>query len=284
MIFYDSTLCHVATLLKLGTLQIVLAMIEAGRVDPRLILDDPLDAIVRWSHDPTLRSRASLADGTDTTAVELQARFVAAARAFVDSGGCEGIVPRATEIVALWEKVVDRLLARDFDALAPQLDWVLKLSILERAMAHRSGLGWSSPQVKHLDHLYSSLDLDEGLYWAYERNGLVERLVSDDRVSWLVDNPPENTRAWTRGTLLRQAGAAGVEDVNWDWVRIAATSQGGWRVPRTVHLADPLAWSQAETRAVFDERRDLGWVADQLDALAVEAGGGIERRSSHGRA
>jgi proteasome accessory factor A len=282
VIFYDSTLCHVATLLKLGTLQIVLAMIEAGRIDARLILDDPLDAVVRWSHDPTLQARARLVDGTETTAAELQARFVAAARAFVDDGGCDGIVPRAGAIVSLWEDTVDRLVARDLDALAPRLDWVLKMSILDRAMAQRPGLTWSSPQIKHLDHVYSSLDLDEGLYWAYERAGLVERLVSEERVNWLVKHPPECTRAWTRGMLLRHAGAGGVEDANWDWVRICPTGGGGWRVPRTIHLADPLAWDQTRAGEVFDDGSDLGAIADRLDAMASQADGPTDWRSSYG--
>jgi proteasome accessory factor A len=282
VIFYDSTLCHVATLLKLGTLQIVLAMIEAGRIDARLILDDPLDAVVQWSHDPSLQARARLVDGTETTAAELQARFIEAARAFVEDGGCEGIVPRAGDIVSLWQDTVDRLLTRDFDALVPRLDWVLKMSILDRAIAQRPGLTWSSPQIKHLDHVYSSLDPDEGLYWAYERAGLVDRLVTDERVNWLVEHPPECSRAWTRGMLLRHAGAVGVEDANWDWVRIAATGRGGWRIPRTIHLANPLAWDQTQAGRVFDEHADLGEIADRLDAMASQADGATERRSSHG--
>ena len=33
VIFFDNTLCHVASLLKVGMMQIILAMIEAQRVD-----------------------------------------------------------------------------------------------------------------------------------------------------------------------------------------------------------------------------------------------------------
>ena len=36
-IFFDNTLCHVATLLKIGLMQIVLAMIEAERVDAHVL-------------------------------------------------------------------------------------------------------------------------------------------------------------------------------------------------------------------------------------------------------
>jgi len=70
VIFYDNTLCPVACLLKVGVMQIVLAMIEAGRVNPELILDNPLEAVQRWSHDPSLRAGAELIGGQQLTAVE----------------------------------------------------------------------------------------------------------------------------------------------------------------------------------------------------------------------
>jgi Pup amidohydrolase len=283
VIFYDSTLCHTATLLKLGTLQIVLAMIEAGRVDPGCILDDPLDAVLRWSHDPTLRASTRLIDGTSLTATELQARFVASARTFVDEGACDDIVPGARELVSLWEWVVDRLLARDLDALVSRIDWVLKMSILERAMTKRRNLDWSSAQVKHLDHLYSSLDLEDGLYWAHERAGLVEQLVTDDRVRWLTSRPPETTRAWTRGTLLECAGAAGVEDASWDWVRVWVPGRGGWSVPRTICLDDPLGWTKDRAEDAFSDASDVRAIADRLGALS-ESQSVNEREAGYGRA
>ena len=40
-IFFDAGLCHGACLLKVGVMQIVLAMIEAEQVDSRILLDDP---------------------------------------------------------------------------------------------------------------------------------------------------------------------------------------------------------------------------------------------------
>src|SRR4026208_2376933 len=68
VIFFDNTLCHVASLLKVGVMQIVLAMIEAERIKPGLALEDPLDALLRWSHDPTLHARARLTSGRQITA------------------------------------------------------------------------------------------------------------------------------------------------------------------------------------------------------------------------
>ena len=54
----------------------------------------------------------------------------------------------------------------------------------------RRGLDWSSPEVKSLDHLYSSLDAEEGLYWAVERLGSVERFVTDGDIERFVHTPP----------------------------------------------------------------------------------------------
>jgi proteasome accessory factor A len=54
VIFFDSTLCQVASLLRVGTMQMMAAMLEAGDVDARLALDDPLGRTGRWSRDVRL--------------------------------------------------------------------------------------------------------------------------------------------------------------------------------------------------------------------------------------
>ncbi|MDH4066187.1 MAG: proteasome accessory factor PafA2 family protein, partial [Acidobacteriota bacterium] len=102
VICFDATLCQVATLLRAGTMQIVTSMFEAGRVPTPLALDDPLEALQRWSHDPSLRAGARLVSGEAVTAVELQQRFLDEARACDATRGFDGIVPRAGDILALW--------------------------------------------------------------------------------------------------------------------------------------------------------------------------------------
>ena len=133
VIFYDHTLCHAASLLKVGVLQIILAMIEAGEIKAELALEDPLDALVRWSHDPELGVRARLTSGRQLTATELQLLFWEEAERFVATGACQGIVPDAEFIVSLWGDTLAKLCARDYAGLAPRLDWVLKWQVLQRA-------------------------------------------------------------------------------------------------------------------------------------------------------
>ena len=254
VIFFDSTLCQIASLLRAGTLQLVVAMLEAGYVDPSLAVDDPLDALHAWSRDPSLRARARMTNGMELTAVDLQLRFLDAAKRFAAQGGCDGVVPRADEILALWEDTLIKLRGGEFGALSRRLDWVLKLQILRRAMAQRPELTWASPQIKHLDQLYASLDAEDGLFWAYEAAGLVDRVVNDEEVERAVSDPPENTRAWTRAHLLRRAGADVVEEVDWDLVRIRVVERRGerrWGARKTVRLTKPFGATRADNETIF---------------------------------
>ena len=272
-IMYDNTLCHGSSLLKVGVMQIILAMLEAEQLDPRLILDDPVDAIVRWSHDPTLRARVPLASGKEVSAVELQLYFFEAAQRFVDAGGCDGVVPRAAEILALWGDTLLKLQAHDVTALARRLDWVLKFCILQRALCQRPHLTWASPQIKHLDHLYSSLDAEQGLYWTYEQHGATEQLVPAARIAHLEHEPPDDTRAWTRAMLLRLAGTDAVQDIDWDHIKFRKAGRGYWPTLRTVHLADPLGFTRAVAEDIIQQADAFDDILDALHATqpAIDA-------------
>jgi len=266
VIFFDNTLCHVASLLKVGVMQIVLAMIEAEQVSPDFILDDPVDTVVRWSHDPTLQTKARLTNGREVTAVELQMLFLEEAKAFVANGGCDAIVPRAEEILALWEDTLLKLQAGDLAALASRLDWVLKLSVLQQVMDQRTDLDWDAPQVKHLDHMYSSLDTAEGIYWAYEKSGFVERVTSDERIEHFVHYPPEDTRAWTRAGLLTRVEPDVIDEVNWDFIRFKYRNESNRMIRRTLSLANPLGATREQVEQIFEEAESLEQLLNALGA------------------
>ncbi len=239
-IFFDHTLCDVARYLKAGMMQIVLAMAEADALDVSLALERPEQAVKVWSHDPSLRTAARLLGGGRLTAVQHQQRFLAGARRFVERGGCEGLVPEAPQIVALWQDTLDKLERRDWDGLAPRLDWVLKRRLIEQALDGASGLDWASPEVKQLDLVYASLD-ESGLHGVMRRAGLVERLVSDGEIRAARNEPPDDTRAYTRAMLLRRWGRQ-VESMDWDRVRFAAGA---------IAMPDPRDYTREQTEALF---------------------------------
>jgi proteasome accessory factor A len=182
------------------------------------------------------------------------------------------MVPRAEEVIALWEDTVVKLERGDLLALAPRLDWVMKLMAIERAMDDQPSLNWDSPEVKMLDQTYSSLE--GGLYFAYEAAGFAERLVPTERISWFTQNPPEDTRAWTRAMLLRRAASEGIEVETIDWDRIVFKFLGirSWPNCRTLDLADPLAFTRTEAEPIFESSRSFTELLDGLEAIAGGVG------------
>lgn len=238
----DVNLCHIANILKVGILQILLAMVECETplIDPGLILHEPVRAFQAYSHDPGLTAQQSTLGAQDCSALDLQRRFFDAASEFAAQGECEETVPRAGEILALWGDTLDRLAARDWDTLSRRLDWALKRSLLEGTLAQNPGMDWDSPAVKQLDLLYGSLDPQEGLYWAMERAGCAERRVSDQEIQRFVRDPPADTRAAARAGILRAVEPGAIIEVDWDRVRVRSLEPGSFGCSTTIRLDDPL--------------------------------------------
>jgi proteasome accessory factor A len=266
-IFFDNTLCHVASLLKVGVTQIILSMIEADVTNLDLLLDDPVRAVVHWSHGSDLQARSRLTSGEDVTAVELQLRFCEEAKKFAQTGGLD-MVPGAEEILALWEDTLLKLQARDLASLTGRLDWVLKLHVIEQSLKQRGDLDWDSPELKYLDLIYGSVDPSEGLYWAYEDSGVVERVVSDAEIERFVHEPPEDTRAWTRAMLLRVLDADRVDDIDWDEIKVLIDPDFRGAGVLEVKLDDPLGFTRSDTEELFQGDRPL---AEILRGLLEES-------------
>ena len=243
IIFHDTTLTHVSNYLKAGVTQLVLAMLEAGWCDTETVLEDPLSALKVWGHDPDLGSTAALFDGRRVTAVEHQCMFAQAARRFVEAGEAEQFVPEARAILELWEDTLVKLELRDFKALAPRLDWVMKKNLLERMISRNPDLQWDSPAIRAADLLFASLDPKEGLYWAVEAAGGAERIATQGEILRAMREPPVDTRAWSRTTLLRQVGRHGIESVNWDEIRLRISTPGD---TGTIRFDDPRRSTRAD--------------------------------------
>ena len=127
----------------------------------------------------------------------------------------------------LWEDTLLKLKARELCRPCAAHRLAVETAACSSApCSQRPELNWRSPEIKHLDFLYSSLDLSDGLYWAYEKAGAVERLVSDEEIERFVQDPPEDTRAYTRAMLLRKVDPEKIDDVDWDSVRFAQDRNG----------------------------------------------------------
>src|SRR5215217_7470507 len=80
VIIGDANLAEVATLLKVGTTSLVLAMIEDKALTRDLTVERPVGTLQAVSHDPGLKALVRLRDGTRLTAVQLQWAYLEQAR------------------------------------------------------------------------------------------------------------------------------------------------------------------------------------------------------------
>jgi proteasome accessory factor A len=266
VITFDNVLCPVANRLKAGTTQLVLAMAEAGWADPTVQLDNPLAAFAEVSRDLTLKKPLALVGrGRRGTAVEVQRRLADLAGEFVASDECGDAVPDAAEIVALWQETLDRLERADLDGLAGRCDWVLKYLLLARFRGRR-GLSWSSPDMKCLDLLFSSLDPQEGLFWQMAAAGQVEDVPPAATVERFVTEPPDDTRAYLRAHALRRFGEH-VATLNWDRIRFRLPTDRFWWSEAVLAMPDPSRLGREECEPILAQCATL---AELVEAVGAE--------------
>jgi proteasome accessory factor A len=234
----DSNMSETTTLLKVGSTDLVLRMIEAGAIiRDDLVLDNPIRAIREVSHDMTGRSRVRLANGREMTALEIQHEYLNRAKDFTDSNGLDAISKR---VLDMWERALGAIETGNLDLIAREIDWVTKYQLIERYRA-RHDLPLSSPRVAQLDLAYHDVRRGRGLYYLLQRDGAVDRVARDLDIFEAKSVPPQTTRAKLRGEFIRRAQEKR-RDFTVDWVHLKLNDQA----QRTVLLKDP--FSSADER------------------------------------
>src|SRR5579859_4639177 len=226
----DSNMSETTTLLKVGSTDLVLRMIEAGMVPPDLSLENPIRAIRDVSHDMTGRRKIRLANGREMSALEIQYEYLSKARAFAETRGVDKIT---SQVLELWERAVRAVETGDLDLIARDIDWVTKYQLIERYRA-KHDLPLASPRVAQLDLAYHDLHRGRGLYYLLQRRGSVERVCSDLAIFEAKSIPPQTTRARLRGDFIRRAQEKR-RDFTVDWVHLKLNDQA----QRTVLCKDP---------------------------------------------
>jgi len=226
----DSNMAETTTMLKAGSTDLVLRMIEAGVVLRDLTLENPIRAIREVSHDPTGRRKVRLANGREASALEIQEEYLSKAREFVDRRGADPITERVLE---LWERTMRAISTGDLSLVDREIDWVIKHRLIERYRA-KHDLALSSPRIAQIDLAYHDVNRNRGLYYLLERRGEVERVARDLDIFEAKSVPPQTTRARLRGEFIKRAQEKR-RDFTVDWVHLKLNDQA----QRTVLCKDP---------------------------------------------
>jgi proteasome accessory factor A len=256
----DANLAEFSTYLKVGTMALLLEMLADDRLRLDLTLAHPLHALRAISRDPTCQQTIELETGYRRyRAVDVQRCFVDAAGRYLDERGDRSFRRQVWEA---WSQAVDDL-AREPASLAAKLDWVIKHEFLQAQMEAR-GWTWADLQVRALDFKYHLLDPQRGLFYVLQREGLIERLISDDQIEWARDHPPRATRAKLRIQCLERF-VDHVAAVNWDTLVFrgrdnVATFRWRWTDPafggdeETDRLLEGAADPQSFAQAVLERQ------------------------------
>jgi proteasome accessory factor A len=226
----DSNMSETTALLKVGTTDLVLRMIEAGVVMRDLTLENAIRAIREVSHDITGRRTVKLANGREASALDIQQEYFVKARDFVQRRGGDAT---STRVLELWERTLKAVDSGDLTLVDREIDWVMKHQLIERYRA-KHGLSLSSPRVAQIDLAYHDVSRRRGLYYLLERRGAVERATTDLKIFEAKSVPPQTTRARLRGDFIRRAQEKR-RDFTVDWVHLKLNDQA----QRTVLCKDP---------------------------------------------
>lgn len=212
----DSNMSEFSTYLKVGTMSVILRMIEDNSIGRRLALHDSVKAIQQISEDITCTRAVELENGRRWSAVEMQREYYVLAKRYLEDMGSDA----ATEdVMQKWDYVLTAL-ETDPMQLNRELDWVAKKQLLETYVESRK-LKWDSAAVQMLDLQYHNIRTDQGLFYKLEHRGLVDRLTTDDQVSHAMHHPPETTRAKFRGKFVKLANDRKILcGVNWSYIQL----------------------------------------------------------------
>jgi proteasome accessory factor A len=240
----DSNMSETTTMLKLGSADLTLRMIEAGVVMRDMALENPIRAIREISHDLTGRKRVRLANGRELSALQIQREYYERSVAFVDQEGVTAPVQK--QVLDLWGRTLDAVESGNLAAVETEIDWIMKYRLISRYI-EKNDLTLSDPRVLQLDLAYHDINRRRGLFYLLQRRGLAARVSTDLETFQAKVRPPQTTRAKLRGDFIR-AAQAHRRDFTVDWVHLKLNDQA----QRTVLCKDPFASEDSRVMRLID--------------------------------
>jgi proteasome accessory factor A len=252
----DANMAEFATYLKVGTLSLVLDLLEAGADLPQLELEEPVRAFKQVSRDLDMKQTLKLVGGRPTTALAIQRAYLDAVSRFCAPRDHR---PETQDLLACWEDVLNKL-EQDPRLLVRDLDWVAKRHLIESYM-ERKRCGWDDPRMKLMDLQYHDVRPDRGLFYTLERGDLIRRVVQEHNIQRAESSPPPGTRAYFRGRCVSQF-AKSLYGASWTSLLFDVGNTTIKKVP----LMDPHRGTQALTGDLLDGVESVDALLDKLKA------------------
>jgi proteasome accessory factor PafA2 len=250
----DANMSQTATLLKVGTTQILLGMIEDDAFPRHLVLADPLRAMREVSRDTRLECTVELVDGKRMSALDIQFQLLEAALRWASQAdGIDKVIADRSLVIREWGNVL-RDLSSDVNLARDRVDWVAKLALID-GYRDRHGLHSGDARLKVIDLQYHDLREDRCL----ARRSSLAWIIDEATIERAVHTPPTDTRAYLRGEVLRK-WPEGVVTANWDSLLLDVGNGALARVP----MDEPLAATKDDVGVLIDTSANLGTLVERL--------------------
>lgn len=201
----DANMSEYATALRVGAMNLVVALLENGWTTP-VELRDPIKAIKSISRDQDYKWLIEDDNGEIISAVDVQRCFLRAAQ--------EMNVPGSEWILDEWHTTLNAL-ESDPLSLHDRLDWVAKKLLLDD-FADSENLDWrrDAATLQSLDLAYHDVDPDVSLYYGLVQSEMMHILVDEGEITLAQNAPPLHTRAAIRGLFVRRF-AESIKAISW---------------------------------------------------------------------
>ncbi len=243
----DSNMSSTTSLLRYGSTDLVLRMIEAGVPVGDFELENPIAAIRQISHDLTGQARVRIRGGGEMTAVQIQRGLLERVQRFVAAQGAHH--ERVEQILELWDRTLTAVETEDHSLIDTEIDWAIKKRLVDEVAAQR-GLSLGHHRLLQLDMAYHDVHPERGLFHLLRRRGRAQEILTEQQVQDALTVPPP-TRAAVRGEFLSTARVFGAETTV-DWVHHKLIE----RPLEAVMVKDPFADRDERIEALLDKLGD----------------------------
>lgn len=221
----DSNMSEYATALKVGTTALVLNLFERKIFPQDVGLGDPVWALKEISRDPTCSWILERKNGRTISAIDIQRRYLELSEKYL-----KDLDEESDWVLREWARTLDDL-ERDPMLLVGRLDWVAKKWMLD-TFIESEGLDWNDPWLQSLDLEYHNINPNRGFYFDLEQRGLIEQVLTEERIERACFEPPQDTRAKARSTVVKALAKNRVRYiVDWDSVYLENERHLSFRDP-----------------------------------------------------
>jgi len=230
----DSNMSEKAMLLKVATMDLVLAVMETGAIPADLRIENPMKAIRDVARDLSGNAKVQFQDGRTRTAIETQRIYFELVSANIARMDWE-LSDLHRSALTLWGQIIDAFEMGDLSAFDSILDWRIKMQLL-RAYQDEQGLELNAAKLAQIDLMYHELSHERGIYNLLVNQGRVGTVVEVAAIEKATLEPPATTRAKLRGDFLSAARRTNTS-IATDWMHLKVNLP----VERSVSLPDPFS-------------------------------------------